>query len=729
MADRMNLGKYIAMYRPLLAVLLIFTCLSFFYSSSIPPFEGPDGPEHYAYIIWLAEGKGFPPQGEAAWETPVRQEAGQPPLYYLLASLPVRLVDFNEPTAEFRPNPHFPSSAPGHIPDNKNIAIHYPADDVLQGGWLAIQLARGVSFLFGILLIISVYKLGQEFFPDSAVIPTVSALITAVIPQAVFMSNVVSNDMAAGATGALTLWLLARLVKRGPTWRMGLALGLAFGLSALSKTGNLALGLPVATGFGWLWWQQQGKRRQLLSTTLFAVGGAVLIGGWWYLRSWTLYGSPLGLDAHYLAPWALSAESIPSNALAQWTEVFYSFWAAFGWGNIKFPAWIYYPFFAFVILAGIGLILKVRQGWRLHRRLPLWLWLPLLALTAVIISLAIWMTRVTAPHGRLLFPALTGITLLLVIGWEQLGKRLLFTAVAYLSGLTILSLMLLIQPAYAKPDFFAAPSLDEANLGWLFGDFARLTRVTAVEQSVTAGEELPVSVCWETVGQATEDYTVSVQLVGPENQIVGRRRTYPGLGSYPTSTWEAGKQFCDEVRVAVSADLDQTLQYQIEIAMLNESGERAVVLGGDGRPRDHLFAAAVRLETADPIQLAQTPAGNDPIRLYEADFSPIWHIESTETVLLQWWLAESVEKDYTVFVHLRDVESGENVAQGDGPPAAGWYPTSLWEVGEVVVDEHEVTVTADVPSGEYELVVGWYDPVTGERLGSEVSLGTVEVVR
>ena len=90
MAEQKSSGKIIAAHRPLLAVLLIFTCLSFFYSNSIPPFEGPDGPEHYAYIIWLAEGKGFPPQGEAAWETPVKQEAGQPPLYYFLASMPVR---------------------------------------------------------------------------------------------------------------------------------------------------------------------------------------------------------------------------------------------------------------------------------------------------------------------------------------------------------------------------------------------------------------------------------------------------------------------------------------------------------------------------------------------------------------------------------------------------------------------------------------------------------------
>ena len=634
----------------------------------------------------------------------------------------------NGPTAEFRPNPHFPSSAPGHVPDNKNIAIHYPEDDLWQGGWMALRLARFVSFLFGVLLIVSVYKLGQEFFPDSAVIPTVSALITAIIPQVLFISNVVSNDMAAAATGALTLWMLARFVNLGSNWKTALALGLAFGLSALSKTGNLALGLPVVVGFVWLWHREKEQRTKLLSAALIATGGAVLVCGWWYLRSWSLYGTPLGLDAHYLAPWALTAESTPSSAIAQWTEVFYSFWAAFGWGNIKFPAWVYFPFFILVLAAGAGLVLKARKDIR-SRQLPLWLWLPLLAFVAVTVSLAIWMTRVIAPHGRLLFPALAGISLLLVVGWERFGRRLTYTAVGYLALLSILSLILLIKPAYAKPDFLAVPSSDEPKLGWLFGDFARLTNVTAVEQSAIAGEELPVSVCWETIGQATEDHTVLVQLVGPENQIVGRQRTYPGSGSYPTSTWQPGNYFCDEIRVAVAADLEQTLQYQIEVALLDEVGNRVVVVDKDGRPRDQLFAAGVRLETAEPSQISQPPAGDDPIRLYEADLSLPWQRGMTERVTLQWWLAERIEGDYTVFVHLRDRESGDNVAQGDGPPIDGWYPTSLWQIGEVVEDEHGVTITAEVAPGQYDLVVGWYDPVTSERLGDEIALGIVEVVR
>jgi hypothetical protein len=354
-----------------------------------------------------------------------------------------------------------------------------------------------------------------------------------------------------------------------------------------------------------------------------------------------------------------------------------------------------------------------------------------LAIVGVAAALAFWMQQVTAPHGRLLFPAIGAITILLVLGWEKLGRSLTYTALSYLFFFACISLVLLIRPAYALPDFLPAndvPGANSAQLNWDFGSFARLVSVTPAAPSAAAGETLPVTICWETMGQVDEDYTIFVQLVGPENQVAAGRRTYPGLGSYPTSTWEPGHYFCDDVRVDIPADLGRTLQYQVEVGFISQTGERVAAVESDGRPRDHLFASTVRLETAEPAQLAQTPPGNDLIRLADADFNPQWQIGESEIVTLRWWLGDAVDKDYTVFVHLRDMQSGENATQGDGPPVGGWYPTSLWEVGEVVEDEHEVELTAEITPGTYNLVVGWYDPLSGERLGSEVLLGMVEVV-
>ena len=74
-----------------------------------------------------------------------------------------------------------------------------------------------------------------------------------------------------------------------------------------------------------------------------------------------------------------------------------------------------------------------------------------------------------------------------------------------------------------------------------------------------------------------------------------------------------------------------------------------------------------------------------------------------------------VGKDLTTLLHLG--EAGQPpLAQGDSPPLAGEYPTSLWAAGEVVPDRYEVVVGEEVVNGRYPLWIGLYDPDTLVRL-------------
>jgi hypothetical protein len=98
-------------------------------------------------------------------------------------------------------------------------------------------------------------------------------------------------------------------------------------------------------------------------------------------------------------------------------------------------------------------------------------------------------------------------------------------------------------------------------------------------------------------------------------------------------------------------------------------------------------------------------------------------------VHLTWEALESPAEDYTVFVHLRDGE--KVVAQDDAKPAMGYYPTSLWRKGDVIVDTHVLNSPTMGKSGPH-LVVGLYilssmehleaTTPTGELLGNELML-------
>ncbi|MBN1815082.1 MAG: glycosyltransferase family 39 protein [Anaerolineae bacterium] len=98
-------------------------------------------------------------------------------------------------------------------------------------------------------------------------------------------------------------------------------------------------------------------------------------------------------------------------------------------------------------------------------------------------------------------------------------------------------------------------------------------------------------------------------------------------------------------------------------------------------------------------------------------------------IQLVWEALESPTENYTVFVHLRDGE--RIVAQDDGEPATGHYPTSLWRKGDLIVDKHLMEPPA-MGKSELQLVVGLYiwktmghleaTTPTGASLGNELVL-------
>lgn len=84
---------------------------------------------------------------------------------------------------------------------------------------------------------------------------------------------------------------------------------------------------------------------------------------------------------------------------------------------------------------------------------------------------------------------------------------------------------------------------------------------------------------------------------------------------------------------------------------------------------------------------------------------------------LVWRALAPVDRDYTVFVHLLD-SAGRLVAQHDGPAWDGGYPTSAWLPNRPLSDRRLLRLPADLPAGQYRLVVGLYRLDTLARLSA-----------
>ncbi len=116
----------------------------------------------------------------------------------------------------------------------------------------------------------------------------------------------------------------------------------------------------------------------------------------------------------------------------------------------------------------------------------------------------------------------------------------------------------------------------------------------------------------------------------------------------------------------------------------------------------------------------------------------------TLALRMYWEAQRRLDTDYSVFAHLdappdgRTLAGSDNIHPGDARAQID-VPTSTWQPGLYVRDEHRLAVPADLPPVAYTLRVGLYDRQSGERLpvlnedgtvsSDGVALQTVHVTR
>jgi hypothetical protein len=86
------------------------------------------------------------------------------------------------------------------------------------------------------------------------------------------------------------------------------------------------------------------------------------------------------------------------------------------------------------------------------------------------------------------------------------------------------------------------------------------------------------------------------------------------------------------------------------------------------------------------------------------------------TLDLVWRADRAPQADYTVFMHLRRAADGGQIAAFDSPPVNGAAPTSGWAPGATITDTRALQIPADAAPGQYDVVIGWYQYPSFERL-------------
>jgi hypothetical protein len=272
-----------------------------------------------------------------------------------------------------------------------------------------------------------------------------------------------------------------------------------------------------------------------------------------------------------------------------------------------------------------------------------------------------------------------------------------------------------------------------------FGDQVLLKGYGLSTDRPEPGQKITLDLYWQAV-RPERNYTVFAHVVGLDNQGLTQVDGQPLLGLYDMTThWPRDRVVTDTRKLALPADTAPG-RYRLEVGLYDADDPNADPLSvqdaagnllGQSLTVDYLHVDVPPVR--EPSQPVEEGELGGAIRLVGYDLSKPTGLTAgaSQLLTLTWESLAPVDKDYTVFIHLADSE-GRPVAQVDGQPLGGAYPTSFWDGGERLADPYVISIPSDVPAGEYELLTGMYLLATRERLpasggGDVIHLTTVKL--
>jgi hypothetical protein len=248
-----------------------------------------------------------------------------------------------------------------------------------------------------------------------------------------------------------------------------------------------------------------------------------------------------------------------------------------------------------------------------------------------------------------------------------------------------------------------------------------------LDRVVRPGADLQATLVWRVNRKlAPGDYQLVVQLLDEKWQVAS---SVEGLG-LPPDEWRPGDVVWSHFAVPVPKNTPNG-RYRIQVA-LYDTHTQARLPVVEGLPNiQALILGDLRVASDQPPPAPATRLdarlGSD-VRLVGIDPPKVVDPGALD-VTLDWSADHPLNQDYTVFVQLLTGD-GKLVAQSDSWPANGLLPTSSWLPGELVRDEHRLTLKPDLPTGTYHVIAGLYLLSTGQRLsvqggGDFVDLGPV----
>jgi hypothetical protein len=237
---------------------------------------------------------------------------------------------------------------------------------------------------------------------------------------------------------------------------------------------------------------------------------------------------------------------------------------------------------------------------------------------------------------------------------------------------------------------------------------------------VRPGHSLPIFLYWHSSSYDPET-RYELELVGPDGEIWDQESSSPGPEWLTADAWQDNAAIREIVGLSFPAEADPG-RYQLRWRLTAADG--TVPGRTSWRPwsTEWVDYGTIELQPwplvtdlPDADNVINAEFGSD-IVLFGYDL-PETEVSPGDTLDLRlYWQATDQPSDYlVVFVHLISPDDGAIISQLDRIPANWLRPTPGWRPGEIIVDEYQLIIPEDVPSGSYQLFTGLFDPETQIR--------------
>ncbi len=249
------------------------------------------------------------------------------------------------------------------------------------------------------------------------------------------------------------------------------------------------------------------------------------------------------------------------------------------------------------------------------------------------------------------------------------------------------------------------------------GDEIAFLGYSLASSEVRAGDILQLTLFWQALGEIEERYKVFTHVLDSRAHVVGQRDAEPVSGARLTTTWSEAEIIADNYGVLVLPATPPG-EHQLEIGMYTlETGERLPVLENENVLGDRILLEPIQVKKAETPPLVEAldiqqrqDVDYGPLLLLGYDLSKLGYEHQPDEPLrpgdilhltLYWQAVGEIDADFSLTLRLLD-ERGVAAASRDVRPVGGAYAPGLWEEGEIVRDQHNLLLPADVALGKYD---------------------------